>query len=294
MTQRQEIIERLRAVDLGGGSHESLSAICKAVLPHGGAWTLRMCADLRDRLVRLLGEAEQPNEQGEGEEEESKEGHAVEQLRRESVVTRLRMAQQGGYDGSTGFVRGNVYQLFGVGEKSYDSIYFLAGNIATEVEREIASAKSAAYDQGYDHGYQEGKRDGDDEWYEEHESYLEEHGWYQALDADKQTIRFNDDVEWELLGSGETERGYVVGIKIDLIAGRQSCRVKVVRDSDFQTIELMAKNLHHVKPAEPEPTVEDVLTEFAAKLIERGELTNGAAQTIAEYAAKLRLAGDAE
>lgn len=38
------------------------------------------------------------------------------------------------------------------------------------------------------------------------------------------------------------------------------------------------------------PTVEDVLTEFAAKLIERGELTNGAAQTIAEYAAKLKLA----
>ena len=41
------------------------------------------------------------------------------------------------------------------------------------------------------------------------------------------------------------------------------------------------------------PTVEDVLTEFAAKLIERGELTNGGAQTIAEYAAKLRLREDA-
>ena len=40
------------------------------------------------------------------------------------------------------------------------------------------------------------------------------------------------------------------------------------------------------------PTVEDVLTEFAAKLIEHGGLTNGAAQTIAEYAAKLRLAGE--
>lgn len=40
------------------------------------------------------------------------------------------------------------------------------------------------------------------------------------------------------------------------------------------------------------PTVEDVLTEFAAKLIERGELTNGGAQTIAEYAAKLMLKED--
>lgn len=38
------------------------------------------------------------------------------------------------------------------------------------------------------------------------------------------------------------------------------------------------------------PTVEDVLAEFAAKLIERGELTNGGAQTIAEYAKRFRLA----
>jgi len=38
------------------------------------------------------------------------------------------------------------------------------------------------------------------------------------------------------------------------------------------------------------PTVEGVLTEMVAKVIERGELTNGAAQTIAEYAGKLRLA----
>jgi hypothetical protein len=38
------------------------------------------------------------------------------------------------------------------------------------------------------------------------------------------------------------------------------------------------------------PTVEDVLTEMVAKIIERGELTNGAAQTIAEYAKRLTLA----
>jgi len=38
------------------------------------------------------------------------------------------------------------------------------------------------------------------------------------------------------------------------------------------------------------PTVEDVLAEMVAKVIVRGELTNGAAQTIAEFAAKLRLA----
>ena len=45
---------------------------------------------------------------------------------------------------------------------------------------------------------------------------------------------------------------------------------------------------HHV------PTVEDVLREFVATLMERGELSNGGAQTIAEFAAKLRLAGEDE
>ena len=46
------------------------------------------------------------------------------------------------------------------------------------------------------------------------------------------------------------------------------------------------RDLCHARKA----TVEDVLAEFAAKLAERGELTNGGWQTIAEYAAKLRMA----
>lgn len=37
------------------------------------------------------------------------------------------------------------------------------------------------------------------------------------------------------------------------------------------------------------PTVEDVLTEMVAKLVDRGELSNGAATTIAEYAQRLQL-----
>lgn len=172
----------------------------------------------------------------------------------------------------------------------------------TAIADRIDEKHRKAMDDSYRDGYQEGKRDGDDEWYEEHESYLEKHGWYQALDADKQTIKFNDDVEWELPSIGETEHGYVVGIKIDLIADRQSCRVKVVRDSDFQTIELMAKNLHHVKPAEPEPTVEDLLIDMHRRLsdvselydVDSDELEDEYTRIIAEYAAKLRLAGDAE
>lgn len=249
MTQRQEIIERLNGLEMEGGSHAMLSAICKAVLPHSDAWTLRRCADLRDRLVRLLGEAD----------EEA-----------------LREAYTKGREDGMGVAN------------------------AKNAQAEYLRGKNDGYDEGWDAGFASA-----DDWCAQHEYAMAEHGWYRVVDADKQTIRFNEDVEWELLGSGETESGYVVGIKIDLIAGRQSCRVKVVRDSDFQTIELMAKNLHHVKPAEPEPTVEDVLREMHAKLdevtalyvgeaIDSDERDSDEARIFAEYAKRLRLAGDAE
>ena len=58
MTERERIIERLRAVDLGGGSHESLSAIAKAIYEPVGGWTIGACEQLRQTLVRLLGEAD--------------------------------------------------------------------------------------------------------------------------------------------------------------------------------------------------------------------------------------------
>lgn len=58
MTERESIIERLRAVDLGGGSHESLSALAKAIYEPMGGWTIGACEKLRQTLVRLLEEAE--------------------------------------------------------------------------------------------------------------------------------------------------------------------------------------------------------------------------------------------
>lgn len=52
---RKQVIERLRNVDLGGGSHESLSAIAKAVYEPAGGWTIIACECLRQTLVRLIG-----------------------------------------------------------------------------------------------------------------------------------------------------------------------------------------------------------------------------------------------
>ena len=96
------------------------------------------------------------------------------------------------------------------------------------------------------------------------------------LDADGVPIHIGDVMEW--CDSGE--KLTVEGIGSDVLF--------YIEGENAEWTAARNKRHHH------EPTVEDVLAEFAAKLIERGELTNGAAQTIAEYAAKLRLAGDAE
>ena len=53
--QRRETVERLWSVDLGGGSHESLSAICRAIHEPAFGWTRGACETLRMRLIRLLG-----------------------------------------------------------------------------------------------------------------------------------------------------------------------------------------------------------------------------------------------
>lgn len=153
---------------------------------------------------------------------------------------------------------------------------------ALDIADRIDEKHRKAMDDSYRDGYQEGKRDGDDEWYEEHESYLEEHGWYQALDADKEVIYAGDELFWKKDG---TPAGRVTAIGVGQLAG---C-VWTLFDGHAVSIAHNADKLCH-----KQPTVEDVLTEFAAKLIERGELTNGGATTIAEFAPRLRLAGDAE
>ena len=145
-----------------------------------------------------------------------------------------------------------------------------------------------AMDNSYRDGYQEGKRDGDDDWYEEHEAYLEEHGWYQALDADKEPIKFGDEVEWRHpCGSCELRHGIVTGIKTDKINDEMFHEVTV--KVDRFTTRLMANQLRHYHK---HPTVEDLLREFGKAWVEWED--GSPCDPIAQYAAKLRLAGDAE
>ena len=60
MSERQDTIERLRAVELteGMSSHEMLSAIGRAIFPEMKAWTRFACTLLREDLVYLLEDAD--------------------------------------------------------------------------------------------------------------------------------------------------------------------------------------------------------------------------------------------
>lgn len=97
------------------------------------------------------------------------------------------------------------------------------------------------------------------------------------VDADGEYIHIGDVMEWPY-GNGD--------FVVEGIGGNTLFYI----DKDSNECEWTAagdKHHHHA------PTVEDVLTEMVTKLIERNELTNGAEQTIAEYASKLQLRGDA-
>lgn len=137
-----------------------------------------------------------------------------------------------------------------------------------------------AMDDSYRDGYQEGKRDGDDDWYEEHESYLEEHGWYQVLDADKQVIYADDELFWKECGDSA---GRVTAIGV----GKRAGWIWTMEDGCKVSIGHEVSKLRHYHA----PTVENLLREF---ICDHEEGVRDEVDLIAEYAAKLRLAGDAE
>lgn len=108
---------------------------------------------------------------------------------------------------------------------------------------------------------------------------MAEHGWYRALDADKKPIHLGDKVY-------QVKGGWVYTVK----------SISFYPDNTTVTFECKHgfgnDNAHSVRHYH-EPTVEDVLREMLDACGELpAEETNEA--IVAEYAAKLRLAGDAE
>ena len=145
----------------------------------------------------------------------------------------------------------------------------------------IADRIDVAHKEAYDAAYQDGENAilavFDKRGNADVDKTMAEHGWYRALDADKKPIHLGDEVY-------QVEGGWVYTVKSisfnpDNTTVTFECKHGFGNDS--------AHNLRHYH----EPTVEDVLHDF---ICDHEEGVRDEVDLIAEYAAKLRLAGDAE
>ena len=147
----------------------------------------------------------------------------------------------------------------------------IADRIDAEHEAKVSYWQGASYKDGYDEGFA-----GADDWLGQHEDAMAEHGWVKLpVDADGVPIRVGDVMDGN--------RGTVTCIR-DAGHGWE-----IVTDHMYS---YNPADLHHHKL-----TVEDVLDEFASAYDRIGgedDEQQKYINLIAEYATKLRLAGDAE
>ena len=151
---------------------------------------------------------------------------------------------------------------------SRSSILAIADRIDAEHEAKVSYWQGASYKDGYIEGFA-----GADDWLGQHEDAMAEHGWVKLpVDADGVPIRV-----WDVM---DGNRGTVTCIR-DAGHGWE-----IVTDHMYS---YNPADLHHHKL-----TVEDLLRQVIA-CANNGTHVHGALDTeeiVAEYAAKLRLAGD--
>ena len=110
---------------------------------------------------------------------------------------------------------------------------------------------------------------------------LEEAGWYRVLDADKQPIHIGDELD-----SDHCEDGTVVGLQFFEEANGVLRVFIAIRPHgwDTPTWRVPDSYRHH-----HEPTLEDVLAEFALEIDPSADIAVTGAETIKKFAAKLQL-----
>lgn len=155
----------------------------------------------------------------------------------------------------------------------------IVADLADAIEREAMEERTAAYNEGYDAGFASA-----DDWAAQHEDAMAEHGWIRLpVDADGDVLHIGELVD-EKLPFG----GYAPPAPIDtmeLSRGASGYRWMVKLDAENRAL-VSPKLLRHHRA----PTVEDVLREFLDALdIDRCVDPDA---TIAEFAKRLRLAGD--
>jgi len=168
----------------------------------------------------------------------------------------------------------------------WQEIHDIADRIDAEHEAKVSYWQGASYKDGYDEGFASA-----DDWLGQHEDAMAEHGWVKLpVDADGVPFHIGDKVD-----SDHYEDGTIIGVHYFRAPNGVVFEEIAVQPNGWDTATWRdpEEYAHH-----HEPTVEDVLREFAAniadvlggddfKLDDNDEL-------YAEYAAKLRLAGDGE
>ena len=142
---------------------------------------------------------------------------------------------------------------------------------------EVHDCETDDYKRGYDEGFASA-----DDWLGQHEDAMAEHGWIRLpKDADGEPIRIGDVLD-------ETTVMTYAFLPANVV-GYHECCGKVMpiveHDGEFQVDPEFV--CHYTKR-----TVEDVLREFIDKWLGTPHVSER--ELFAEYAAKLRLAGDAE
>lgn len=154
-----------------------------------------------------------------------------------------------------------------------ETLLAIADHIDAEHEAKVSYWQGASYKDGYDEGFASA-----DDWFGQHESNMAEHGWARLpKDADGEYIHIGDRME-------NNERV----VRIVLTDGSWEPSVYIEKLPN-----VLHEHFCHEIGHYHAPTVEDVLAEFANRVCNSGHQWGlDAADTIAEYAAKLRLAGE--
>lgn len=149
----------------------------------------------------------------------------------------------------------------------------IADRIDAEHESKVSYWQDASYRDGYDEGFASA-----DDYFTDKRETLKEHGWVKLpVDADGVPIHVGDVMEWCDPDGEVTVTCEVDAVGVECFFAWDGANGRYAQKC--------ANVYRHHHP----PTVEDVLEEFAQMYIACNDKG-----TIAEYAAKLRLAGEDE
>jgi hypothetical protein len=159
----------------------------------------------------------------------------------------------------------------------------IADRIDAEHEAKVTYWQGASYKDGYDEGFASA-----DDWLAQHEDAMAEHGWVKLpVSEDGDVLHIGELVDEKLPFGGYAAPAPIDTMELSRGASGYGWMVKL--DAANRAL-ISPKLLRHYH----KPTVEDVLREFAEKVIDSQipSVHPTYEEAIAEYAAKLRLADD--